>query len=689
MKLQRMFLSAFIVICSPFIVNAEQAAQKNTEEQEEVSYLELPDNPYLNLNIDELFQVKVEVGTIKAVNQREVPSIVSVITKEDITNSGAKDLLEVLSLFIPGVNFGPDVEGVVGIGIRGFWSHEGKVLLMIDGQECNEDMFGTTQFGGHYSSDIIERIEMIRGPGSSIYGGYAAVGVINIVTKAGAALAEGDKASNASRKNHFASVNYGQMDKTYSNRGFSFGSSGKTENFSYGLTGAYNQGVRSDRDNVDYNGNSLSLEDNSDLSSTFFDLNVRLYDLEVKAIVDQYDIDHINLWGENYTNGTLTDTFDTYLADVKYNWKLDESFKIIPEVKYKRQEPWQLKAYDQEYTNEKHTEKVNYLVTGIWDINEKNNVVFGAEYFTSYIYQTDNPTPYEEVFTDGGDDSGYENFSSFAQWMWTNDIVNTTIGGRYDESDEYGSSFVPRAGLTKAWDRFHTKFMYSESFRTPGGILANRLSEGESVDPETADNYEVEFGYKITDSSALLLNLYDMKFKDVIVYSSNPETGIGTYRNSGEFGARGVETEFRYQIAKKSSVILNYSFYKTSDNTVAIYEVPTDGDQFLGMPQHRANLYWNQNVTENFSVTPTISYYGERYGYAYDAAADEYALKKFDADTICNLNCRWTMTEAMELNFGVKDIFDAEYDYVGAYSSSCAPLPSQSRTYYAKYTYAL
>ena len=135
MKLKKLLWSAAFFVFVPFVFSAQE---------EDVSYLELPDNPYLGLNIDELFQVKVEVGTIKAVNQREVPSIVSVITKEEIINSGAKDLLDVLTLFVPGVNFGTDVEGVVGIGIRGFWSHEGKVLLMIDGQECNEDMFGTT-----------------------------------------------------------------------------------------------------------------------------------------------------------------------------------------------------------------------------------------------------------------------------------------------------------------------------------------------------------------------------------------------------------------------------------------------------------------------------------------------------------------------------------------------------------------
>ena len=89
---------------------------------------------------------------------------------------------------VPGFHFGVDVTNVVGVGVRGNWGHEGKVLMLIDGMEMNENLFSTLQFGQHYNLQNIEKIEIIRGPGSSIYGGFAELGVINIITKSGATM---------------------------------------------------------------------------------------------------------------------------------------------------------------------------------------------------------------------------------------------------------------------------------------------------------------------------------------------------------------------------------------------------------------------------------------------------------------------------------------------------------------------
>ncbi len=63
------------------------------------------------------------------------------------------------------------------------WSYEGKVLLSVDGIEMNELLFGTAQFTNRFPVDQIKSVEIIWGPGSAIYGGFAGLNVINIVTK--------------------------------------------------------------------------------------------------------------------------------------------------------------------------------------------------------------------------------------------------------------------------------------------------------------------------------------------------------------------------------------------------------------------------------------------------------------------------------------------------------------------------
>ncbi|MEY3220569.1 MAG: hypothetical protein RIT27_1926 [Pseudomonadota bacterium] len=136
-----------------------------------------------NLSLEELVDTEVSVSTkTKKKSLRESPGIISIITADDIANSGARDLIDVLRL-IPGFNFGVDIFDVVGMGVRGSWAHEGKVLLLIDGIQMNERNYGSFALGNHYPLEHIERIEIVRGPGSVNYGGLAELGVINIITK--------------------------------------------------------------------------------------------------------------------------------------------------------------------------------------------------------------------------------------------------------------------------------------------------------------------------------------------------------------------------------------------------------------------------------------------------------------------------------------------------------------------------
>ena len=120
------------------------------------------------LNLEDLMQIKVEVASLKQMSTQESPSIVTLLTHEEIINSGARDVIDVLRM-IPGIDFGMDTEGITGIFMRGNWAHEGKVLLMLDGLEMNELRFNTSAFGNRFDVSQIERIEIIRGPGSTIY----------------------------------------------------------------------------------------------------------------------------------------------------------------------------------------------------------------------------------------------------------------------------------------------------------------------------------------------------------------------------------------------------------------------------------------------------------------------------------------------------------------------------------------
>jgi outer membrane receptor for ferrienterochelin and colicin len=629
-----------------------------------------------DMSLEQLLQVKISVATKKALTPRETPSIVTLITREDIVNSGARDLVDVLTLLVPGVNFGSDVEGVVGIGLRGMWAHEGKILLLVDGQEQNEEQFATTQFGNHFPVNNIERIEIIRGPGSAIYGGYAELGVINIITK-GFEQNGGD-----------VTALYSEMDKTYSHRNIGFSYGKKQESLSYSINGVVSQGNRSDRDHVDVTGSALTMNGNSKLDDSNINMNINYKKFDFRVIMDQYHTTQIDLWGTNYTNGALKENFDSYYADLKYDFDKTgiNGLKVTPEIKYKVQYPWNVSVMDQQYVNDKKVEKTIYGISSVWDINDKNNIVFGIEERTNYLSLPSSASVFD-TFRSPTDKLTYNIFAAYVQWMMTSPLANLTLGGRYDNSDKYGTSFVPRIGLTKAWNEYHAKVMYSQSFRTPEGVIPDRAPLNTTIIPEKGNNYEIELGRTLGKDMFLVLNLFDMNFENVIVYQAD-STGVGRYFNRDKMGSVGAEVTYQYE-GKKASVKANYAYYESNQSNVSNYQVPGQDKYFLAFPLHRLNVLVGYKLNNMLSINPSVSFFGKRYGYAYDSSVAGLALKEFDEAAIVNLNFRVknVLRDGLDMNVGVANIFDKEYDYIQPYNGGSAPLPAQTRAVYISASY--
>jgi iron complex outermembrane receptor protein len=176
------------------------------------------------------YEERVVTASRRAQSSLEAPNATTVITAEDIRLSGATSLVELLRR-VPGADVMELGVGSANLSLRGFNQRiANKVLVLIDGRTEYQDFLGTTLWSAvPIGLEEIERIEVIRGPGSALYGANAMLGVVNIITRAPGtgpraqvhAMAGGGHTAAGSFLSHGAtgplryrlSVGYGQTDK--------------------------------------------------------------------------------------------------------------------------------------------------------------------------------------------------------------------------------------------------------------------------------------------------------------------------------------------------------------------------------------------------------------------------------------------------------------------------------------------
>ncbi len=143
-----------------------------------------PENPVKGLNLEQLATVEVTSVSKEPERAFRTPAAIYVITQEDIRRSGAKTIPDVLRL-VPGVEVAQIDSNKYAIGIRGFVGRLSKqVLVMIDGRSVYTPLFAGVYWEMQDTLlEDVDRIEVIRGPGGTIWGSNAINGVINIITR--------------------------------------------------------------------------------------------------------------------------------------------------------------------------------------------------------------------------------------------------------------------------------------------------------------------------------------------------------------------------------------------------------------------------------------------------------------------------------------------------------------------------
>ena len=616
----------------------------------------------LGVSIDELLKMKTSVASKTELTQRETPGIITVVTENEIKKSGARDLIDVLRL-VPGFDFGYDVAGVIGIGMRGNWVHEGKLLLMIDNQEINDLYYYNNALGNHFDVQQIKRIEIIRGPGSAIYGGNAELGVINIITKNGDEI-----------KGVKGSVDYGRMVKTMGRNNYDIEAGDKIKDWDISVKGFVGRANRTDEKTITFMLDTLNYtKGGSEIKTENINLGLSNKNFSARFIYDNYSTEYTeNAWHAK-------NIFRTYIGEIKYKFDVNKKLSITPTVSYKNNLPY----YEAGFNRDVRIERYKGNITATYIPLKNLDLLGGVEYYRDHSWMIYDSIDSYFYFDTTKNKFSSNNTAIFLQGVYKWNKLNFILGARAERHDIYGNAYAPRIGITGIIKDFHFKLLYSRAFRTPS---VGNIDVSLNLKTEYTDVAELELGYKINSNNFITANLYDITIYRPIVYYEEKGGEIPIvewgYYNADKSGSQGFELEYR-SMYNWGSFTFNYSFYSTANKAVPdLYAVPGMSDKVLGFSPQKLGLMGIYQITKDFSVSPTLQYLGKRYAYASETGyADSVIIKKFGPNLLFDINLCYTnlFLKGLDISLGCYDILNQKPAYLQPYNGYKSPYPGRSR----------
>ncbi|GLX80304.1 receptor [Thalassotalea insulae] len=656
----------------------------------------------------------VEIATGIKTQIYRAPAIASVFTAEQIKNMGATDIDDVLET-VPGLHISRLSNTYTPIyAFRGVHSkYTPQVLMLINNIPITNSFLGNrNQNWGGMPVEAIARIEVIRGPGSAVFGADAFSGVINIITK---------NADDIKNNELLVRVGSHKTQDAWFALGDSDGEFKYSAVFEYHVTDGFDKTIEADAqtrldkifgtsaslapgklslgtENIDFRGEinyrewtvRLGLQDRNNLGlgaglaaaldpeadkasrRRNFDINYKSqitedWQLDVQATyfdtsqdIDQYTIYPAGAFGGAYPNGFIGN----------------------PEV-------W-----------ERHT---RFNITGLYSGLNNHIVRLGSGYHKGDMYKTKetknfglgpdglaidptgpvvdvSDTPY--IFLRETERS---NRYVFIQDVWT--VANDwelTAGLRHDDYSDFGSTTNPRLALVWSTSlNLSTKFLYGKAFRAPSfadtGNINNPVALGNpNLNPEKMETFEVAFDYHPQSGFGAILSFYDYTWTDIIQYAPDAGQSSNTAQNLGEQEGYGSELELNWRINEKFKFSGNISWSKATNDL-------TDADVAY-VPKRQVFMQLDWEINDETRVNVKSNFINGRSRSVNDT---RQAIENY---VVSDINLRW-MPHDYPIEFALlaKNVFDVDAREPSLNNGGTANIPNDlplaGRTFYGEVRY--
>jgi len=641
----------------------------------------------------------VMIATGSATPITKAPAVASVITAEDIKAMGATDLDQVLET-VPGMHVSYQGGGWLPIySIRGILTqYNPEVLMMVNGIPITSGFSGDRgRMWGGLPLENIARIEVIRGPGSALYGAEAVSGVINIVTKTADEI---DGTEFGVRAGSFQTYDgwvqhggeWGGFDSAvYLRLGTTDGFAGiVTADAQSALDGAFGTDasrapgpLQVGRDAVDlrldlardkwrfragYKGRP-NMGVGSGISDTLDPL------FEAHGRYANADLTwHDPAFGQNWDVSAQASYYD--LAETNTDVTLFPAGSALPlplpggvpstigmvgrPQHWERQARLSLSALYSGFDGHKVRLGAGYLNDDMYKVTETKNFSFVSVPGVGLVPMcVTADCAIVEATRDNGLAflSAQERESAYAyvqdEWSLAPDWY-LTAGVRHDRYSDFGGTTNPRIALV--WDTAYnltSKLMFGRAFRAPSFVelytINNPVALGNpDLKPETIDMLELAFVWQPEPTLRTGLNLFHYRMDDVIRFVPNADPSTGnTAQNAGSQHGSGLEMEVTWDVAHNLRLSGNYAYQRSIDDQ-------TDRDAGLA-PHHQLYARADWRFAPGWTLNGQAKWVVDRERPAGDARPpiDDYAT--------VDLTLRADrLRKGWEVAFSVRNLFDVD-----------------------------
>jgi vitamin B12 transporter len=570
----------------------------------------------------------------------EVGSSITVITAKDIEAKGYVTVQDVLK-GTPGLdvvsNGGPGQ--MTSVFLRGANSYH--TLVLIDGVEMNDPTGANRGFNfSNLTVDNIERIEILRGPQSPLYGADAMGGVINIITKKGEGMPKfylGSEGGSYKTWREFAGASMGS-ERVNASVAFSHNSS---------------DGFSSADDDLPGNDEDDKWENTSASARLGFVLS------------ENADLDFIGRFQDGRTHidmggGANKDAEDYHVNEHKVFTRMQAHVFAFDGL-WEQTLAYGFADHDREYRD--------YPYGDDSDFDGKKHEISWQNNF--YFHETNTLTlglEYEKEETDNHEDLDE---SAYTQSVFVQDQIKlggfsfTTIGLRYDDHEEFGSETTFRITQAFLVKDLGTKFKgsYGTGFRAPSlyelyAPLWGGMPVGNSdLDPEESEGWDIGIEQSLFNNYVNIgITYFYNDFDDLIDYD-----WVKGYVNVNDAKTSGIESFIKIMPLDDLSVCLNYTYTDTEDD---------DGKRLIRRPLHKAGLNTCYRFLKQGTANLDILYIGKRDDSYWSTMAGATKDIVLDDYILVNLAGSFDICKHFQVFARIENLFDEDYNESYGYGTA-------------------